>query len=229
MPDSDKPKPDTDHVVGQGDYTDYLAATTGHFWETIWNDPKNAGLSGEREHRNELVAGDVLYIPALRGKQENRGTDEIHRFKRKGVPFEIVYVVRSTGREVIGDAEYVLKIGNRTYKGLTDADGRLRCYIQPTARTGKLTITPEREGYPETMTFTLQIGPTPPNSTLIGRQTRLAALGYAVGVPSGDSTPESDRAIRSFRQNNGLDIDGGDDDAFADTLDAAYDALVAGE
>ncbi len=227
MTSDNKPQAGQDHVVGTGDYTDYLAAVTGHFWETIWNDPKNASLKEDRAHRNELLEGDTLHIPALREKQESRETDLIHRFKRRGVPFEIVYVIR-VGGKVLPDAAYEIKVGARQYEGRTDSDGKLSCLIQPSARTGTLTFHPDEDGLPRSVTVDIKIGPTPPISSIIGRQTRLALLGYAVGTPDGRPSDMFDNAISTFRESASLDPDGGDDGAFLQALDSAFNDLVGG-
>ena len=116
-------------TVELGDTVDGIADRVGLFWETIWDDPKNATLKEERDHRNILLPGDEVYVPALREKTETRETDLVHTFKRKGVPIRIIYAVRDAEGNPFAAKEYVLKVGKRRYEGETDSDGKVDCYI----------------------------------------------------------------------------------------------------
>jgi len=223
-----KPKPNTTYVLEDGDSIDYLAFATGHFWKTIWGDPDNATLAEGRSHHNEVETGESVHIPALRVKTESRQTDLVHRFKRKGVPFELVYVVRTASGEILADCAYLLKVGSRRYEGKTDAQGSLRCMVVPTARQGELFVEPDKEGYPKSVRFVLAIGPTPPPKTIRGMQHRLTALGYRPGPVDGKKSDATTTAARLFKADQEMEVDDTMDDALADAIDQAYGALVAG-
>lgn len=222
------PKTNATHTVQEKDSTDYLSYATGHFWQTIWDHPDNSDLAGSRSHQNELEPGDTVFIPELRQKSETRQADLVHTFKRKGVPFEIVYVVRTVLGETLSDSDYVLQIGNSRYEGKTDGQGKLHAYVQPKARTGKLTVKVEKPGYPTHVDFQIEIGPTPPPNSVRGMKFRLAALGYAPGEINGDVDDASTSAAEFFLSDRTSDCAADFSAALAEEIDAAYQSMVTG-
>jgi hypothetical protein len=57
------------YVVRKGDYLLKIALQMGFDAETIWQDPKNAGLRKSRPSMNVLCVGDVLYVPKTPARQ----------------------------------------------------------------------------------------------------------------------------------------------------------------
>lgn len=77
------------HRVRSGDCVSSIAFANGLFWETIWNDPANASLKDERGDPNVLREGDEVTVPDLRIVDVSAGTEQVHRFRLKGVPAQL--------------------------------------------------------------------------------------------------------------------------------------------
>ena len=74
------------YAVKDGDCILSISKDFGFFWQTIWNDSRNASLKALRKDPNVLLAGDSVYIPDKQIKQVACPTDALHKFVRKGVP-----------------------------------------------------------------------------------------------------------------------------------------------
>ena len=92
-------------TVRQGDCAESIAFEKGLFWETIWNDGRNAELKNERQSPNELLPGDRIFVPD--NAQERgllRDGAEASRFGRKGVPSKLDLVIQVDGEPIAQDA-----------------------------------------------------------------------------------------------------------------------------
>lgn len=74
------------YEVQPGDCIESIAFNHGLFWETIWNHPNNQPLRAARDSPNVLLPGDKVFVPEIRTKEEPGATEQLHRFRRCGVP-----------------------------------------------------------------------------------------------------------------------------------------------
>lgn len=205
-------------TVSPGESIDSIAEDTGHFWQTLWDLPENAELKAARPSRTVLLPGDKVTVPDIRTKTESRPVDEIHRFKRKGVPAEIRFQVLDKDGEAIAERPYVLRVGKRRYEGETDTEGKLFHYVSPAARVAELFVKTDPTDDTVTKSWTLKIGYLWPVETIQGMQSRLNNLGYRCGAVDGDIGPRASAALRRFLADNGLQEDSDYDAAVQDVL-----------
>jgi hypothetical protein len=237
-----------EHTVRRGECINSIAAKYGFFWETIWNHGPNGGLKDSRPNADHLYPGDVLVIPALREKQESRSTEQKHRFRRKGVPIELVLrilkdpaehrvialepeendagnyddapkvIEEEADPEPEANEAYELVIDRQTFTGSTDGDGVLKASIPPTARRGRLTL---RKGQDDERVLVLKLGDMDPPDEPAGAAKRLMNLGYRCR-PDDELSSGLRAAIRSFQTDHGIDETGELDDKTRDALVEAH-------
>jgi N-acetylmuramoyl-L-alanine amidase len=202
-----------DYIVKEGDCICSIAEGSGHFWETIWNEPANAELKNKRADPNVLLPGDKVTVPPLREKQESVASEQHHKFKRKGVPSKLRLQLLN-GTEPRANLEYRLDVDGDLRSGSTDGDGYIDEWIPGTARSAILFLTNE-DGEEER--FELALGHTEPADSFRGVQQRLLNLGFDVTL-SGALDPATIAALADFQAANGLTVTGEADKATKDKL-----------
>jgi hypothetical protein len=192
-----------EYVVQQGDCIESIAASTGHFWQTIWNHPQNAALKTARVCPNILLPGDRVYIPDRQRKDVTRPTDQQHRFVKKANSSKFRICVKKAGVPRANE-RYVLVIDGQPYNGNTDAQGWIEVAIPPDAQSGSLTvgIDPLHQEV-----FSLELGGMDPLTEVSGIQMRLRNLGYPC-ASSGEMDEATSRAIALFQEREGLKTSG---------------------
>jgi N-acetylmuramoyl-L-alanine amidase len=206
-----------EHEIQQGDCVESLAYEYGHFWQTIWQDPTNAGLRQRRKNPNALLPGDRLFIPPLRLKEVPEATDRRHRFVRKGVPSKLCIILEDEADEPLRNEPYVLEVEGKIYSGTTDAKGKLEHPIPPSARQGTLYIGADRR-----IRYPLELGRIDPVAEVSGVQGRLNNLGFDCGAADGVLGPETQDALRSFQRQYDLEETGEMDQATLAKLEQRY-------
>lgn len=202
-----------DYEVRQGECLNSIAADTGHFWQTIWNDAGNAEVRSRRDNPDLLLPGDRLVIPPVRPKEESGSTEACHVFRRRGEPCRLrMRVLREDGEPWAG-AQYRLIIDEQTiHEGVLDGDGRLDVGISGKARSARL-IVGEPEGPHGQEEYPVMLGAVDPISETSGVQARLNNLGFACGEADGRWSDETASALAAFQEQQGLDATGRLDDA----------------
>lgn len=216
-----KPVGSGNWTVELGDGMSYIAEKTGFFWKTLWDLPENAALADAREDPDVLLPGDKVTVPEPREKKESRETDLIHTFKRRGVPFLIRLFVLDEYGEAIANRPYKLNVGTRRYDGETGADGLIRHWVSPSAKTAKLQVMDEDDPALVDREWDIEVGRLEPENSLRGIQSRLTNLGYDCGEIDGELGPRTISALSDFQAQMGLEVTG---DADQDTIDALDDA-----
>jgi N-acetylmuramoyl-L-alanine amidase len=183
------------HKIKQGECISDIAFRRGLLPKTIWDYTGNADLRNLRHDLNILLAGDTVFIPDKRVKQEQGATEQKHRFRRKGVP-EMLRLRLLDEDRPRDNVPYVIEIEGSYEEGTTDSEGRLQHPIPPDAKKGKLILYP---GEPEEERLALALGYMDPMDEISGVQARLANLGFDWGPPDGDLGPRTRDTIAQFQ------------------------------
>jgi N-acetylmuramoyl-L-alanine amidase len=186
-----------DYTVRQGDCMASIAVGSGHFWETIWDDPANSELKEVRQDPYVLLPGDRVTIPELRRKDEDIEPEKRHRFVRKGAPEKLIVVFRVAGEPRANEA-YSLDIDGVVTEGTTDPSGRMEAFIPPDAREGWITFVESGDMYE------LELGHLDPVNEIAGVQGRLRNLGFYAGSVDGRPGKELSDAVLRFQEDAGL-------------------------
>lgn len=185
------------YIIDQGDHLSGIAADNGFLdFETIWNDPNNQDLNGQRDP-HVLFPGDQLFIPDFQDKQANGKTATINPFV---VPRRRLFLrlkVLNLDNVPVKNTAYELRVAPKDpVKGTTSGDGFVPTEeIKPDVPEAFLAVHQESEyaktgdpapvsDYP--LNFDLKIGYLNPERKLSGQQARLNNLGYFAGYTLND-------------------------------------------
>jgi hypothetical protein len=203
------------HLVKQGDCMNTIANQCGFFWETIWNHGKNDSLRETRKDPNVLMAGDQIFVPDLRVKEEPGGTEQTHTFRLKGVPVKLRFRLGDFDGSPRAGEKYTLTVDGAKRSGVTDEEGEISEVIPPMAKKAKLEIASTHEEYE------FDLGYMNPVDYASGLQARLKNLGYYKGEITGSMDDETRAAIRRFQREQGQEETG---DTNPDLLDALLES-----
>lgn len=197
-----------EYVVKNGECFSSIARQTGHFWETLWNDPGNCELRAVRLNPNVILPEDRVFVPPLRPKLESGQTEMRHRFVRRGEPSKLRMVIKANGRPRANEP-YTLEIDGKVFQGTLDPEGKLERAIPGDAKSGKLIV---GEG-PDAKEYRLKLGGLAPIDATMGLQARLRNLGFGPSRCSGEMDEETQAAMRRFQAKYGLPETGAADRA----------------
>ncbi len=196
------------YKVTQGECLIQIAGDTGHFWETIWNDPENADLKKARKEPFLLLPGDKVFIPELQVKYEECLLDAHHRFRRKGVPAKIHLCFRTDGKPMANRDYRLVVDGAPVRRGTLDADGCLEEPVPTGARMAHIVI----DDPDENIEYEIELGVLNPHEDRDGIVARLINLGY-MSSDDADNDEAIARAIGFFQSDHGFESTGELDDA----------------
>jgi hypothetical protein len=204
------------HEIKQGESVISLSERHGLFADTIWNHPENAELKELRKNMNILMPGDILFIPDKKPKEVSRSTNEVHKFKRKGIP-ALFRLQLFDVEEPRANQEYTLDVDGQQYKGKTDSRGVLEQTIPTDSKNGVLIIGPEE--------FRLEIdfGYLDPINEISGVKKRLNNMGYDCGKPNNETDEKTETQLKLFQKRFGLEETGEADSKTLEKLEELHD------
>jgi hypothetical protein len=202
------------HTVKAGDCMLSIATANGHFWETLWNHPRNASLRRQRQDPFQLVAGDKVFVPDIQEKTLRGSTGSRHVVRIKGIPASVRVQVFAFGDEPYADAPFTLDAGGQQVKGTTTPDGIVQAFVPADATAAHLKV---GEG-DDAIELDLAIGHLDPPTETSGIQSRLANLGFYSGEPDGQESEELTAAIRDFQTAHGIEPSGRTDERTLEAL-----------
>lgn len=197
------------YTVNQGDHVAGIASRFGFTdYRTIWDHPNNQELKNKRQNPNVLFPGDVLYVPDRESREEERPTDQRHRFVVRRKPLKLHLKLRDHYEKPIANAPCVLIVDGVSRELTSDGNGELKLEIPPSAGQSVLVIKDtEQTPYGE-MAIPVNIGHLDPVDEMSGQQGRLSNLGYFLGEADGQDSPAFRIAVEEFQCEHGLTVDG---------------------
>jgi Putative peptidoglycan binding domain len=209
------------YQVKQGDCISSIAFEHGFFPDTIWDHPSNAELKKKRIDPNVLMPGDVVFVPDKRLKEVSEPTEQVHKFRYKGVPakFRIQIMEDNQPR---ANVPYTLTIDGKVVSNpgdRTTSAGMVICSILPDVREGLLVV---GEGE-EMVEYTLAMGFLNPVSDLTGVKQRLRNLGLYNGAIDNNLSEETKDSLRAFQALHKLPTTGEPDQATLNKLREIHD------
>ncbi len=213
QPASARPIGEGEYEVRPGDCMSSIAAQSGHFWETIWNDPANEGLRDAGRDPNVLLPGDRITIPPLEPKQEPGESEMLHRFVRLGEPTKLRLQILDDDQPV-ANQPWELQVDGKTYSGTTDPQGKLEVDIRGSAGRASLVVGTEENGQ---YLYDLDLGDMDPVESIRGVQKRLQNLGFHC-PDHGQLDEETQQAILAFQKRYELPETGQPDERTRTTL-----------
>jgi hypothetical protein len=203
------------YQVELGDCISSIAFEHGFFPDTIWNHANNATLKEKRKDPNVLLPGDIVFVPDKRLKEVPRPTEQMHRFRCKGVPEKLKLQLLLNGVPR-AQKSYKLTIDDKLkFSGITDSNGRLEHSIPPNAKEGRLIVNDDE-------VYDLHLGQLNPVDDVTGIQGRLRHLGFYDGPIDGEMAGEMEQAVQEFQLSAGLEPDGALDERTRNALKKAY-------
>lgn len=205
------------HEVRPGDCMASIAKQYGFYWEKLWNLPRNEALKAKRKNPNQLLPGDIVFLPAKQRKTISLSTAQSHKLRRRGVPSRFELRLMSHGRSR-AELAYRLELDDGTvHQGTTDARGYLSEMVQPDVQQGRLVI----EGQGEAETYVIRLGHLDPLDSTSGIQQRLRNLGHRCPI-TGELDRQTRTAIGEFQARQGLEVTGEADGATLGKLKQAH-------
>ncbi len=215
QPEKQLPNEPQSHTVAEQDCMASIASVFGFHRETLWQHAGNKALQDAKAEPLVLLPGQKVEIPARELHWQAVEAGQRVKLRRLGVPETFALTLLDREKKPRADLPFLATVlaadGSRLKReqGSSDGDGRLEVKIPPHAHKLELTL---GRG-PQEVKKTFLLGRLEPVSSDRGVQSRLSHLGYLCGKPDGKLGPLTEKALRAFQKDNGLDVSGKPDEA----------------
>lgn len=198
----------------KGDCVISIAKAAGFAdWKTVWNHKDNDGLRGKRDDPSVLHPGDKVYLPDFKSMTMTLKAGRKYKIKTKQLKASVQLFLNDPAGTPYADKQWELTVGERLYKGKTDAKGFLAQDVSAEAREGNLTLFLD-EKCEKKLEWIVDIGSLEPIDTVGGVQARLNNLGYHTGDDEpGTLGPGTKNALSDFQNDHELPVTGEIDEA----------------
>jgi Putative peptidoglycan binding domain len=172
-------------------------------YRSLYHHPNNADLRRARPNPNILFAGDLVFVPDLVPKTEDRNTDARHTFEVIRPTVRIRLVLKDTNEQPYASKRYRLAVQNKVMTGDTTVEGLIEQVIPADASAGELTLWIDSSNE-NALRISLSIGYLDPVEKIEGVQARLNNLGFSCGKVDGILGEKTLAALHAFQTGTGL-------------------------
>ena len=211
------------YQVKQGDCISSIAYDTGHFPDTLWNHPNNAGLKNLRKNENALMPGDIVHVPDKRPKDVSGATNSVHKFRLKNTPAQLRLQLLEDDKPK-ANLPYSLTVDGKQISipgERTDSRGFVTVSIPPNSKIGMLELIDGEN----TIEYELKLGHLNPADEVSGAKHRLSNLGFYDGPIDNNKDEEFKIALRDYQEHFGLTVSGELDLKTRDQLRQKHDLV----
>ncbi|TPV95088.1 MAG: hypothetical protein B7733_11845 [Myxococcales bacterium FL481] len=194
------------HRVLAGDTLASIAREYGfRDWARIWAHPDNADLRAKRRSPDLLTPGDEVFVPFREPTWRTYTPNAVHTFvlaeQRRTLH---LVLLRPDGSPHAG-CRYVLQVGQEQFEAHVPTSGNIVHELATDNDAGTLEIW-LHPGTERPATFELKIGHLVGVEEPLGRQARLANLGFYRGPLDGvEDTEDSRTAARAFARRHDVE------------------------
>ena len=182
-------------------------------WRVVYDAPENADLKKKRPDPSVLQEGDQVFLPDFEALTLTLSCPGSYTIHTKSIFAEVHMLLNDPSGKPYANLNWELKVGDRIFKGTTDAKGTVKQKVPANAHEGELTLLLDAKGEHK-LSWVVEIGGVDPIDSDAGVQGRLNNLGYHTGDDDkGTVGAGTQSAIRNFQNDHGLEMTGQIDDA----------------
>jgi hypothetical protein len=166
------------------------------------------------------MAGDSVFVPDKRPKEESCATTERHHFRLRGVPVKLVFRLLTLDAEPRAGVTCRVDVDGTLEDVLSDDEGHVELNVPPHAAMAKVSVLDE--GGEEESYYEFELAHLNPVSDDTGVKARLRNLGFYDGSTEGALDDAAREGLRLFQASAGLVTSGEADDATRSALESRH-------